>query len=122
MNSAWFGAHIHASTDGGKNWKLSDAGLEVKCVPETSLKRIWCIPQAGTGLKPAVVYAGGDPGDPFPRHGLGPQLAGGRILTAPPTREQARPGAGGMCLHSIQCLGAGRMVAAISAAGTFRTS
>src|ERR1035437_6540230 len=26
INSAWFGAHIHASTDGGKNFQLSEAG------------------------------------------------------------------------------------------------
>src|SRR5437899_2770600 len=31
VNSAWFGAHIHASTDGGKTWKLSEAGLAIKC-------------------------------------------------------------------------------------------
>ena len=41
VNSAWFGAHIHASGDGGKSWKLSEAGLEVKSVPDASLKRIW---------------------------------------------------------------------------------
>ena len=43
-------------------------------------------------------------------------------LTNHPTRAQWNPGAGGMCLHSIQCLGQGRMVVAISAAGAFRTS
>ena len=29
VNSAWFGALIHASTNSGKTWKLSEAGLEI---------------------------------------------------------------------------------------------
>jgi hypothetical protein len=43
VNSAWFGPHIHASTNGGKTWKLSEKGLELKCVPDQSIKRIWHI-------------------------------------------------------------------------------
>ena len=58
VNSAWFGAHIHASTDGGKTWKLSEAGLAIKCLPGTSLKRIWRI-EPGAADEPGVVYAGG---------------------------------------------------------------
>ncbi|HEV2199176.1 MAG TPA: sialidase family protein [Bryobacteraceae bacterium] len=42
-------------------------------------------------------------------------------LTLHPTREKWSPGAGGMCLHSIQCPGNGRLIAAISAAGAFRS-
>lgn len=121
VNSAWFGAHIHASTDRGKNWKLSEAGLEIKCLPETSLKRIWRI-EPGASDEPAVVYAGGDPGVLFRSHDWGGTWEEVPPLTAHPTRAQWGPGAGGMCLHSIQCLGGGRMVVAISAAGTFRTT
>src|SRR6516225_8941967 len=43
IHSMWFGPHLHASRNGGKTWRLSEAGLAMKCLPETSLKRIWCI-------------------------------------------------------------------------------
>ena len=120
VNSAWFGAHIHASTNAGKTWKLSEAGLEMNCIPETSLKRIWRI-EPGAGDEPGVVYAGGDPGVLFRSADWGRTWAEVPSLTAHATRQRWHPGAGGMCLHSIQCLGGGRMVVAISAAGAFRT-
>ena len=121
VNSAWFGAHIHASTNAGKTWKLSEAGLEMKCIPETSLKRIWRI-EPGAADEPAVVYAGGDPGVLFRSADWGRTWEEVPSRTAHPTRPRWTPGAGGMCLHSIQCLGGGRMVVAISAAGAFRTT
>ena len=121
VNSAWFGAHIHASTNAGKTWKLSEAGLEMKCIPETSLKRIWRI-EPGAADEPAVVYAGGDPGVLFRSADWGRTWEEVPSLTAHPTRPRWTPGAGGMCLLSIQCLGGGRMVVAISAAGAFRTT
>ena len=120
INSAWFGAHIHASTDGGKNFQLSEAGLEVKCLPETSLKRVWHV-EPGAADEPGAVYAGGDPGVLFKSQDWGQNWSEVASLTAHPTRDKWMPGAGGMCLHSIQCLGGGRMIAAISAAGAFRT-
>src|SRR5215469_14179334 len=43
VHSLWFGPHIHVSRNGGKTFTLSEAGLEMKCVPQTSLKRIWYI-------------------------------------------------------------------------------
>ena len=61
VNSAWFGAHIHASEDGGRSWKLSEAGLAVKSVPGATLIRLWHI-EPGAADEPGVVYAGGDPG------------------------------------------------------------
>src|SRR5580704_10121960 len=30
VGNAWFGPHLHASTDGGKTWQISEKGLEVK--------------------------------------------------------------------------------------------
>jgi photosystem II stability/assembly factor-like uncharacterized protein len=121
VNSAWFGAHIHASEDGGKSWKLSEAGLAVKSVPEASLNRVWRI-EPGAADEPGVVYAGGDPGVLFRSGDWGRAWEEVASLTAHATRPKWHPGAGGMCLHSIQCLGGGRMVVAISAAGAFRTS
>jgi len=121
VNSAWFGAHIHASEDGGKSWKLSEAGLEVKSLPETSLKCVWHI-EPGAADEPGVVYAGGDPGVLFRSGDWGRSWEEVVSLNTHATRSRWNPGAGGMCLHSIQCLGGGRMIVAISAAGAFRTA
>jgi hypothetical protein len=121
VNNAWFGSHIHASTDGGKNWKISDAGLEIKLIPETSIKRIWHI-EPGAEDEPGVIYAGCDPGVLFRSEDSGRNWTEVAAISQHPTRARWNPGAGGMCLHSIQCLGKGRMIIGISAAGAFRTN
>ncbi len=121
VNSAWFGPHIHASSDGGKSWRLSDQGLALRDVPDQSLKRVWHI-RPGHADELGVVYAGCDPGALFRSKDWGETWEMVESLTLHPTRSKWMPGAGGMCLHSIQCLGNGRIVAAISAAGAFRSN
>jgi photosystem II stability/assembly factor-like uncharacterized protein len=121
VNSAWFGPHIHSSTDGGKTWKLSDQGFALRDLPDQTLKRVWHI-RPGHADEPGVVYAGADPGALFRSKDWGESWEMVESLTLHPTRAKWMPGAGGMCLHSIQCLGGGRMVAAISAAGAFRSA
>lgn len=135
VNSAWFGAHIHASEDGGTTWKPSEAGFELSGVEEkgdpqnpdaakehkpASIKRAWHI-EPGHPEEPGVVWLGADPGALFKSTDWGASWKQVNSLTQHPTRDKWFPGAGGMCLHSIQCLGKGRVVAAISAAGTFRS-
>jgi hypothetical protein len=120
VNNAWFGPHFHLSTDGGKTWKIADQGLELRGLPDQSLKRLWHI-QPGHADEPAVVYLGADPGALFRSRDSGESWEQVDSLTLHPTREKWMPGAGGMCLHSIQCLGKGRLVVAISAAGAFRS-
>ena len=62
VGNAWVGPHLHASTDNGKTWKLSENGLAVKDIADaTTLKRIWHI-APGAEDEPGVVYAGADPG------------------------------------------------------------
>lgn len=121
VNSAWFGPHIHGSTNGGKTWKLSERGLELKSVRKESLKRVWQI-RHGHSDEPKVVYAGGDPGALFRSEDNGASWSEVRSLNTHKTRKQWNPGAGGMCLHSIEALGDGRLAVAISAAGVFRSS
>lgn len=120
VNSAWFGPHIHSSEDGGKSWHLAEKGLELRDLPGETLKRVWNI-CPGDADQPGVVWAGGDPGVLFKSEDWGQSWNQISSLTLHPTRSQWTPGAGGMCLHSIQCLGGGRMVVAISAAGAFRS-
>jgi hypothetical protein len=121
VNSAWFGPHIHSSEDGGKTWHLAEKGLELRGVPNESLKRIWHLRPAPAD-QPGVVFAGGDPGVLFRSNDWGQSWLQVDSLTLHETRAKWTPGAGGMCLHSIQCLGGGRMIVAISAAGAFRSS
>jgi photosystem II stability/assembly factor-like uncharacterized protein len=119
--NAWFGSHLQASTDGGRTWKLSEEGLTLKDMPGASLKRIWHI-APGAADEPGSVYLGADPGVLFrsPDNGEHWELVDG--LSRHPTREKWTEGAGGMMVHSIQCLGKGRLIVGISAAGAFRSS
>jgi photosystem II stability/assembly factor-like uncharacterized protein len=119
--TAWFGPHLQASVDGGKTWKLSEKGLEVKGIPGATLKRIWHI-APGAEDEPGAVYLGADPGVLFRSgdHGANWEMVAG--LSQHATREKWTEGAGGMMVHSIQCLGQGRLIVGISAAGAFRTT
>ena len=120
VNSAWFGPHLHRSVDGGKSWQLAEKGLELRGIKGETLKRIWHV-RAGHPDEPKAVYAGGDPGALFQSADWGENWELVTSLTKHPTRSKWAPGAGGMCLHSIQCLGNGHMAVAISAAGVFRS-
>lgn len=138
VGNAWFGPHLHASTNSGKTWRISEKGLELKGIagktwtvtengmelketPDSTLKRIWHI-KPGAADEPAVVYLGGDPGVLFRSgdNGANWEMVDG--LNHHPTREKWNPGAGGMMVHSIECLGKGRLIVGISAAGAFRSS
>ena len=87
---------------------------------DASIKRVWHI-APGAADEPGVVWAGADPGALFRSKDWGENWEQVSSLTLHPTREKWMPGAGGMCLHSIQPLGKGRIVVAISAAGAFRS-
>lgn len=121
VSTAWFGPHLHVSTDGGRTWQLSETGLSTQAIPNAPLKRLWHI-APGAADEPGVVYAGGDPGVLFRSRDSGAnwELVSG--LSNHPTRPQWTEGAGGMMVHSIECLGEGRVVVGISAAGCFRSS
>jgi len=119
--TAWFGPHLQISSDGGKSWKLSENGLAITGLPGATLKRIWHI-SPGAEDEPGAVYLGGDPGVLFrsPDFGENWEIVGG--LTHHVSRPKWTEGAGGMMVHSIQCLGNMRLVVGISAAGAFRSS
>jgi len=138
VGNAWFGSHLHASSDGGKTWQISEKGLEVKGitakswqvtekgmemkeVPDATLKRIWHV-APGADDEPGVIYLGAEPGVLFRSgdNGASWEMVDG--LCKHPSREKWTPGAGGMMVHSIQALGKGRVIVGISAAGAFRSS
>src|SRR5277367_3905823 len=138
VGNAWFGPHLHASTDNGKTWQISEKGLEVKGItgkswqvtekgmelkatPDATLKRIWHI-APGADDEPDVVYLGADPGVLLRSGDNGENWEMVAGLCNHPTREKWNPGAGGMMVHSIQSLGKGRLIVGISAAGAFRSN
>jgi photosystem II stability/assembly factor-like uncharacterized protein len=121
VNSAWFGPHIHGSTNSGKTWKPSDEGFAVKSVPEAKLARAWHI-EPGHAEQPGVVFAGGDPGVLFRSEDWGKNWQEVTSLNTHATRSQWTPGGGGMMVHSIQCLSKESIVVGMSVAGAFRSS
>ncbi|HEY2546485.1 MAG TPA: hypothetical protein VGI46_10495, partial [Candidatus Acidoferrum sp.] len=138
VGNAWFGPHLHASKDNGKSWQISEKGLEVKGItakswtvtekgmelkdiPDATLKRIWHI-APGAADEPGAVYLGADPGVLFRSGDNGATWEMVPGLCNHVTREKWNPGAGGMMVHSIQCLGEGRLIVGISAAGAFRSN
>ena len=120
VNSAWFGPHIHASANGGKTWKPSDEGFEIKSLPETKLARAWHI-EPGHADRPGEVWAGADPGVLFRSDDWGKGWQEVTSLNTHATRAKWTPGGGGMMVHSIQCLSKDSIVVGLSAAGAFRS-
>ncbi len=121
VNSPCFGPHLHASTDGGKTWALSEKGLEVKGIEGASLTRIWNI-APGAVDDPGGVWLGADPGVLFRSEDNGTSWRMVKGLSMHASRNKWNAAAGGMMVHSIQPLGKGRVIVGISAAGAFRTS
>jgi photosystem II stability/assembly factor-like uncharacterized protein len=119
-NTFWFGPTVQRSDDGGETWERA----EQLAVPESlgTLKNMWHV-EPGHPSQPDVLWAGGDPGVLFRSADGGKTWEPNRALLEHPTRDRWQPGAGGMCLHSIQLDpdDPERLYIGISAAGTFRT-
>jgi len=119
-NTFWFGPTVQGSDDGGETWERA----EQLAVPESlgTLKNMWHV-EPGHPSQPDVLWAGGDPGVLFRSADGGKTWEPNRALLEHPTRDRWQPGAGGMCLHSIQLDpdDPERLYIGISAAGTFRT-
>jgi hypothetical protein len=84
--------------------------------------RVWHI-EPSRPSEPGVLYAGTAPAGLFRSTDDGKTWEGVASINNHPSRSKWMPGAGGMCLHSIQIdpVNPDRMWVAISAAGAFRT-
>jgi len=84
--------------------------------------RIWHI-EPGRASEKGVLYAGTAPAALFRSEDDGQTWSEVKGLSRHPTRKSWTPGAGGLCLHSIQLdpRDSGRMYVGISSAGVFRT-
>lgn len=121
-NDAWFGSEIVFSDDLGETWTTAQRSPAFAEDSGLKLERIWHL-EAGRAAEPGVVYAGVAPAALFRSEDAGETWSEVPGLTAHPTRERWHPGAGGLCLHSIQLDAANplRMFVGISAVGVFRT-
>src|SRR5881392_1256277 len=149
QTSGWFGQVIQRSNDGGKTWETPGSRPEELAGPDGApkgesnkfvyegkvgthqfydgtqhpweFKRVWHLEPSLTD--PDTVYAGVEDAALFRTVDGGKtwqELSG---LRGHPSGPRWQPGAGGMCLHTILLDPSrrGRMFAAISAAGAFRS-
>ena len=130
QNTGWFGQLIQRSDDGGVTW--SPVGNDFAYAggdPGTHLwydgtsrpwefKRIWHLEPSHDD--PELVYAGGEDAGLYRSSDGGTTWQELTGLRQHPTGPSWQPGAGGLCLHTLILQGS-RMIAAISAAGAFRS-
>jgi len=121
-NDAWFGSEIVYSDDLGETWTSAKQSPTFAEDSGLKLEGIWHI-EPGLAATPDVLYAGVAPAALFKSVDAGETWSEVTELSGHPTRSRWHPGAGGLCLHSIQLdpVNARRMFIAISAVGVFRT-
>ena len=132
QSSSWSGQVVQRSDDGGQTWQPVGNKFTYDGVPGThqwydgtphpwEFARVWHLEPSLTD--PDTVYAGAEDAALFRSTDGGDtwqELAG---LREHRSGSSWQPGAGGMCLHTILLdrSAPGRMFAAISAAGAFRS-
>ncbi|MDQ3979826.1 MAG: exo-alpha-sialidase [Actinomycetota bacterium] len=132
QSGGWFGQIVQRSDDGGQTWEPVGNQFAYEGEPGThqwydgtphpwEFARVWHFEPSLTD--PDTVYAGVEDAALFRSVDGGQtwqELAG---LREHPSGSMWQPGAGGMCLHTILLdpKESGRMWAAISAAGVFRS-
>jgi photosystem II stability/assembly factor-like uncharacterized protein len=132
QSSGWFGQIIQRSEDGGKTWAPTGKDFVYDGVPGThqwydgtphpwEFARVWHLEPSPVDAE--TVYAGVEDAALFKSTdggGTWKELSG---LREHSTGASWQPGAGGMCLHTIilDPKNQGRIVAALSSAGAFRS-
>src|SRR5579875_125202 len=132
QSTGWFGQVIQRSDDGGRNWQPVGNDFAYDGEPGTHLwydgtprpwafTRVWHLEPSPAD--PDTVYAGVEDAALFRSADGGKTWQELPGLRGHETAPSWAPGAGGMCLHTIVLDPAnpGRMFAAISAAGVFRS-
>jgi photosystem II stability/assembly factor-like uncharacterized protein len=132
QSTGWFGQLVQRSDDGGRTWE--PVGNEFPYVDPVGdhqwydgtprpwkFTRVWHLEPSLSD--PDTVYAGVEDAALYRSTDGGTSWSELPALRQHPTAPQWAPGAGGMCLHTIVLdpTESGRMYAAISAAGAFRS-
>jgi photosystem II stability/assembly factor-like uncharacterized protein len=132
QSTGWFGQLIQRSDDGGRTWEPVGNDFSYEGTPGEHLwydgtarpwkfTRVWHLEPSPDD--PDTVYAGVEDAAIFRSADGGRNWQELPGLRGHETAPSWAPGAGGMCLHTIVLdpTGRGRMFAAISAAGVFRS-
>ena len=121
-NDSWFGSEITYSDDLGETWVSAKRNPAFAEDSGLKLDRIWHL-EPGAASEPHVVYAGVAPAALFRSEDAGETWSEVKALSAHPTRDRWHPGAGGLCLHSIQIdpTNPRRIFVGISAVGVLRS-
>lgn len=122
VNSVFFGSEMASSSNLGKTWETAEASPKFSAESGNKLENIWHI-EPGPADQPDLVYAGVAPAALFKSDDGGRSWTEMQGLSSHPTRERWQPGAGGLCLHSIQIDPSNprRMFIGISAVGVMAT-
>ncbi len=132
QSTGWFGQQIQRSDDGGRNWQSVGNEFSYDGIPGThqwydgtphpwEFARVWHLEPSLHD--PDTVFAGVEDAALFRSVDGGQNWREMSGLRNHDTGSSWMPGAGGMCLHTILLdpVNEGRMFAAISAAGAFRS-
>lgn len=115
-----WGAHVFRSGDGGRSWEQTPGRPTFDDGGDRTVEAIWHLAPAGV---PDRVWAGVEPAALFVTDDAGASWRRIRSLEEHPTREQWQPAKGGLAVHSLQPdpERPGRLWAAVSAGGVYRT-
>lgn len=121
-NDSWFGSEVAYSDDLGATWQTAQRSPAFAEASGLKVDLIWHL-EPGHAAEPRVLYAGVSPAALFRSEDAGETWSEVTALSQHPTRDRWNPGAGGLCLHSIQLDPAHpqRLFVGISAVGVFRS-
>ncbi len=101
VNNFQWGPRVMRSRDFGETWKESKKHPRYPKGSGLSVEQIWHI-EPGTERRPDRLFAGVAPAGLFVSDDGGDTWRLNQGLLQHPTRKKWTPGAGGLCLHSIQ--------------------
>ena len=122
LNHVVWGHDLQVSSNRGKTWRKSSAGLGFAAKRGLSIGRVWNV-APDRDSRPKTLWCGVDPAGLFRTDDGGNNWYEVEGLTRHRSRKIWQPGGGGLMVHTILPDPAqqGRIYAAISAAGCFRS-
>ncbi len=100
VNSEQWGPSVARSFDFGKTWKFSESPPKYPKDSDWSVKRVWHI-EPSVDDEPDVLFAGVEPTGLFRSDDKGESWKVNEALLKNETRSNWKPGAGGLCMHTI---------------------